>query len=60
MASKWDTVANGVNLTAKIVVSVLWAAGAIAGFALGQPIIGIVATLYLVYLWVFGGRWLIY
>ena len=60
MGRKMEVAAAGVSMVAKVLTSFLWLAVCIAGFAAGQPIVGIVAALYLVYLWVFGGRWLIY
>jgi hypothetical protein len=60
MGRKADAVVKGVNVTAKILVSLLWVAVCIVGFAAGQPLVGIFALLYLIYLWVLNGRWLIY
>lgn len=60
MGKKTDAVVNGVNMTLKVITSLLWLAVCVGGFAAGQPIIGLVAIAYLVYLWVFNGRWLIY
>jgi hypothetical protein len=60
MGRKADAVVNGVNMTMKIITSILWILAGIGAFSLGHPIIGVVAVLYLVYLWIFGGRWLIY
>jgi hypothetical protein len=60
MGRKTDAVVNGVNLTMKIITSLIWVAGGIGAFVYGAPLLGIVAVLYLAYLWVFGGRWLIY
>lgn len=53
-------VATGVNVVAKLLVTALWVAVAIAGFATGAWPIGLLAIAYLIYLWVFSGRWLIY
>jgi hypothetical protein len=60
MGRRTDAVANGVNMTLKVLTSLLWAAVCVGGFAAGAPIVGVVAIAYLVYLWGFGGRWLIY
>jgi hypothetical protein len=60
MGSTMDKVTTGVNITAKILVSLLWLAGGIVCFAAGVWYLGLVAIAYLIYLWVFGGRWLIY
>jgi hypothetical protein len=60
MGKKTDAVVNGVNMTLKVITSLIWAAVCVGGFAAGQPIVGVVAIAYLIYLWVFGGRWLIY
>lgn len=60
MGDKADAVVNGVNMTMKVITTLLWGAFGIAAFSLGHVWLGIVAVLYLVYLWVFGGRWLIY
>ena len=60
MGKKADAVVNGVNMTLKVITSLIWVAVCVAAFAAGQPIVGVVAIAYLMYLWVFGGRWLIY
>ncbi len=60
MGEKLDAVGRGVSILAKVMVSVLWiAVGAIA-VAAGQPLLLLVVIPYLIYLWLFGGRWLIY
>jgi hypothetical protein len=60
MGRKMDVATRGVNVTVKVFVSALWAAAGIAGFATGLWWFGLLAIAYLVYLWFFGGRWLIY
>lgn len=60
MGRKMDVAEAGVSLVAKLAVTALWVVVAIAGFSVGQPILGIAAIAYVVYLWLFGGRWLIY
>lgn len=58
--SGWDRFANAVGGFAKLVVGLIWGAGAVVMFGSGQILVGLVAVLYLVYLFVFGGRWLLY
>jgi ABC-type Co2+ transport system permease subunit len=48
------------RFVARLFTSLLWVGGGIVAFSIGQPLIGVVAIAYLVYLWVFRGRWLIY
>ena len=48
------------GMVGKVLVSLLWAGGGIAAAAGGAPLALIPVVLYLVYLWAFGGRWLIY
>ncbi|MFT3852178.1 MAG: hypothetical protein QM733_05495 [Ilumatobacteraceae bacterium] len=47
-------------MTVKVMVSLFWALIGIVGVAAGQPLVLIPVVLYLVYLWLFGGRWLVY
>jgi hypothetical protein len=60
MGKKLEAVNTGINVTLKLVTTALWVAVTIAAFSLGSPIFGVVGIVYLVYLWVFGGRLLIY
>jgi len=60
MGSKFDATVSGVNIVLKVVVSLIWGAGMVGGFATGFWIVGVIAACYLAYLWFFGGRWLIY
>ena len=60
MGNKTNAVTNGVNMTLKVMTSLLWLAAGIGGFVAGQPIFAVAAIAYLIYLWVFGGRWLIF
>lgn len=55
-----DAVDTGFRLVARILVSLLWIGITIVGFASGVWVIGVLGILYLVYLWFFRGRWLIY
>lgn len=55
-----DKVLSGVSIVAKVLVSMLWLAITIGGFAAGAPLVGAIGIVYLVYLWFFGGRWLLY
>ncbi len=55
-----DAVDTGFRFIARLLVSMLWGAGAYAAFASGAWLFGLLAILYLVYLWVLRGRWLIY
>jgi hypothetical protein len=48
------------SFVAKAMVSALWGAGGIVCFAAGAWWGGLIAIAYLAYLWVLGGRWLIY
>lgn len=60
MGRKADAVVNGINIAGKVLVSLLWLGGAIVTFAAGVWWAGLLCIAYLLYLWVFGGRWLIY
>lgn len=60
MSSKMDRVSAGISMTSKVVVSLLWIAGAVIAFQIGVWYLGLLAIAYLGYLWVLGGRWLIY
>jgi hypothetical protein len=53
-------VGTAMSITAKILVSLLWAAAGVAGAAAGKPQALLVVVPYLIYLWAFRGRWLIY
>lgn len=55
-----DAVGSGFRIVARILVSLLWIGVTVAGFASGAWPIGLVGIMYLVYLWVLRGRWLIY
>jgi hypothetical protein len=55
-----DKVFSGISIFAKFMVSMIWLALTILGFAAGVPLLGIFGIAYLVYLWIFRGRWLIY
>jgi hypothetical protein len=58
--SRLDKVAAGASLVARVLVSLLWGAGGVVCFASGAWPAGLIAIAYLAYLWLFGGRWLIY
>ena len=60
MGRKWDAAESAMSVTAKLLVSLLWVALCIVGFASGVWELGLVAIAYLAYLWLFGGRWLFY
>jgi hypothetical protein len=53
-------VGTAISITANIMVSLLWAVGGVAAAASGTPQILLIVIPYLVYLWAFKGRWLIY
>jgi hypothetical protein len=44
----------------RILVSLLWIMGAVIAIGIGAPVLALIPVAYLVYLWGFGGRWLIY
>lgn len=58
--SKIDKVSRGISMGMKLFVSALWGAGGVLCFATGAWPAGLVALAYLGYLWLLGGRWLIY
>ena len=60
MGQKIDAVGRGVSMIGKLMTSALWGGAAVLGFQSGQMIVGIVAVAYLGYLWLLGGRLLIY
>ncbi len=60
MSENTKRVGRAVSLVAKLLTSLLWVGIAAAGAAAGQPVAAVFAAVYLVYLWVFDGRWLIY
>ena len=60
MGAKLDAVGRGASIVGRVLVSLLWAAGGVIGVISGAPLVGVVAAAYLAYLWLFGGRWLIY
>jgi hypothetical protein len=53
-------VGTAISITARILVSLLWAAAGAVGVAAGKPQVLLVVIPYLVYLWAFRGRWLVY
>ena len=55
-----DAVGSGFRIVARVLVSLLWVVVTVAGFGSGAWPIGLLGILYLVYLWGFRGRWLIY
>lgn len=60
MGAGMDAAARGVSAVSRVLVSALWAAVGVAGFSAGEPAVGLLCLAYLAYLWVLGGRWLIY
>jgi hypothetical protein len=48
------------SMVGKVLVSLLWVGGGIAATVGGAPLVLIPVVLYMIYLWAFGGRWLIY
>ena len=60
MGQKLEMAAAGGRLLARILVSALWATAGILAAAAGEPAALVVVVLYLAYLWLLGGRWLIY
>lgn len=63
-ASGWQQAGElfdvGTRIVARLLVSLLWLGVTIAGFGSGMWFIGVLGILYLVYLWAFRGRLLIY
>lgn len=57
---RFDKVARGINMGMKTFVSALWAVGGAGCFWAGAWPLGLIAMVYLAYLWVLGGRWLIF
>jgi hypothetical protein len=55
-----DRIGQGVSFVAKLFTTVLWGFAVVGGFAIGSPLVSVVAIAYLAYIWLFGGRWLIY
>lgn len=55
-----DVVGASVSVVGKVLTSSLWGLGGVLALGAGEPLGALVAVVYLVYLWVFGGRWLIY
>jgi hypothetical protein len=60
MGQKMDAAARGGRFALRVLVSTLWIAGGIVAVAAGEPLAVVLVVLYLAYLWVLGGRWLIY
>ena len=60
MGQKLDMAAQGGRFVLRLLVSVLWVAAGVAAVAAGEPLAVLLVVLYLAYLWVLGGRWLIY
>lgn len=58
--SGWDKFGAAVGGFAKLLVGLLWAAGGAFMFSQGQVVLGLIAVAYLIYLFAFGGRWLLY
>ena len=58
--SAWDTVGHGISMVAKLISTGFWFALIVLGFTAGVPLLGVLGIAYLAYLWLFGGRWLIY
>ena len=58
--SAWDTVGHGITVVVKLIVTVLWLGFIVLGFTAGVPWLGVIGIAYLAYLWLFGGRWVIY
>ena len=55
-----DVVGHGISIVAKLMITGLWFALIVLGFEAGVPWLGVMGIAYLAYLWLFGGRWLIY
>ncbi|WP_024285977.1 hypothetical protein [Cellulomonas sp. KRMCY2] len=55
-----DVVGRGAAMVSRVLVSLLWGAGVVGCFAIGQPLLALAGIAYLAYLWVWRGRWLIY
>jgi len=51
---------RGASMFVKVLTTALWGAIGVGGFATGVWWIGLLAIAYLAYIWVWGGRWLIY
>jgi hypothetical protein len=60
MGEKINRVNRGVSMLGKVLTSALWAAAGVVGAVGGKPIVLLPVALYLAYLWLLGGRWLIY
>jgi NADH:ubiquinone oxidoreductase subunit 6 (subunit J) len=60
MGQKMDVAARGGRFALRVLVSALWAAAGVVAVAAGEPLAVVLVVIYLAYLWVFGGRWLIY
>jgi hypothetical protein len=56
----FDKLNTGVNVVLRLFTTLLWGAIAVAGFATGVWYVGVLAIAYLGYIWLLGGRWLIY
>ena len=59
-ASGIETLGGIFDSGLKLLTTVLWVGGGLLAFGAGEVLLGLIAVAYLTYLWVFGGRWLIY
>lgn len=55
-----DKVEAGTNIVVKLMTTALWAVVAVAAFGSGAPLVGAGAVVYLGYVWLLGGRLMIY
>lgn len=60
ISNGFDAVGRGAAVVSRVLVSLLWGAGVVGCFAIGQPLLALAGIAYLAYLWVWRGRWLIY
>lgn len=60
MSDNWEKATYAIGMFSKVMVSLLWVVGGLIAVSLGIWQALFIVIPYLAYLWVFGGRWLIY
>ena len=55
-----DKVEAGTNTVIRLMVTALWGLVAVGAFSSGAPLVGVGAIAYLGYVWLLGGRLMIY